>query len=97
MGQTKKTLKNSKKIFVAEAGSLFLWSSFILHGTQPQQCDVPRISLISDIKTRKKNNNNLMNELLKNIQGKLSMSVVRDDIDLNSRDHKQVKFQKILK
>ena len=38
-----------------------------------------------------------MNEFLKNIQGKLSMSVVRDDIDLNSRDHKQVKFQKILK
>ena len=97
-GSNEKNFKKfKKKIFVAEAGSLFLWSSFILHGTQPQQCDVPRISLRYDIKPRNKNNNNLMNEFLKNIQGKLSMSVVRDDIDLNSRDHKQVKFQKILK
>ncbi len=89
--------KFNKRIFTAEAGSLYLWSSFILHGTQPQQCDTPRISLRYDIKPNKKNKNSLINKFLKGIKGKLSMPVVRDDIDLNSPDHKQVKFQKILK
>lgn len=89
--------KFDKRIFVAAAGSLYLWSSFILHGTQPQQCDTPRISLRYDIKPNKKNKNILINKFLKSIKGKLSMPVVRDDIDLNSPDHKQLKFQKILK
>lgn len=89
--------KFNKKIFAAKAGSLFLWSSYILHGTQPQQCDVPRISLRYDIKPNKKNKNTLIKKFLESIQGDLSMNVVRDDIDLNSKDHKQLKFQKILK
>ena len=39
----------------------------------------------------------LLKKFLANIKGNLSMPVVRDDIDFNSKNHKQVKFNKILK
>ena len=86
-------------VLTSEAGSLFLWSSFILHGTQPQKCDTPRISLRYDIKPNSeiKDKNILIKKFLANIKGNLSMPVVRDDIDFNSKNHKQVKFNKILK
>ena len=97
-GSSEKNYKKfQKKVLIAETGSLFLWSSFILHGTQPQKCDTPRISLRYDIKPNKKNKNTLIAKFLNEIQGDLSMPIVRDDIDLNSTDHKQIKFQKILK
>ena len=89
--------KFKKNILTGESGSLFLWSAFILHGTQPQRCDNPRISLRYDIKPNKSNSLSLIDKFLKNIKGNLSMPIVRDDIDLSSPDHKQLKFQKILK
>lgn len=88
-----------KKVLTSEAGSLFLWSSFILHGTQPQKCDIPRISLRYDIKpnSKIKEKNILIKKFLDNIKGNLSMPVVRDDIELNSKNYRQIKFNKILK
>ena len=73
--------------------------SFILHGTQPQKCDIPRISLRYDIKpnSKIKEKNILIKKFLDNIKGNLSMPVVRDDIELNSKNYRQVKFNKILK
>ena len=86
----------SKKVIPAETGSIFLWSHLTLHGTQPQRCDTPRISIKYDIKPNKNNKNTIVHQFLKSVNGKLSMSVVRDDIDLDSPDHKQLKFQKVL-
>jgi len=91
--------KFNKKILTGKTGNVYLWSSFILHGTRPQSSETARISLRYDIKKNSKNNNAnlLINEFLKRIDGNLSLTSVRDDIDLNSSDHKQVKFKKILK
>jgi len=95
-----KKFKKFKKItFTGDRGNVYLWSSLILHGTNPQQSNIPRISLRYDFKPNSKNEkkNISINKFLKKVKGNLSMSVVRDDINLASKRMEQLKFNKILK
>lgn len=41
----KKTIKSNVELLLGKPGSAFFWHPFILHGTQPQDSDYPRISV----------------------------------------------------
>ena len=79
------------------AGDFFIWSSFSLHGTNPSNDKMPRISIRYTIKKNKSSMSHLsdIDKLYKNIQGSFFLKKVRDDI--NEKTFKQKKFKKVLK
>jgi hypothetical protein len=91
--------KYNKHILTGKKGTIYLWSSMTLHGTKPTEGDKQRISLRYTIKKNKENynNNTLIDNILHNVAHKKRLNVMRDDIDLKSKNHNQVKFDKVLK
>lgn len=83
-----------KKKLVGKSGTVYVWSSLTLHGTQPQENkDDFRISLRYIIrKSNKVSKTTEINNLIKNV---LPIKTMRDDVDL--KNFKQLKFSKILK
>ncbi len=83
-----------KRKLIGKRGTVYIWSSLTLHGTQPQKNkDDFRISLRYIIRKSKKTSETTeINNLLKNIS---PIKTMRDDIDL--KNFKQLKFSKILK
>ena len=83
-----------KKKLVGKSGTVYIWSSLTLHGTQPQENkDDFRISLRYIIrKSNKVYRTTEINNLIKNISPIKNM---RDDID--PKNFKQLKFGKILR
>ncbi|MDC3085666.1 2OG-Fe(II) oxygenase family protein, partial [Candidatus Pelagibacter sp.] len=92
----KKYLCKNLKL-IGNPGDFFIWSGFTLHGTEPSNSEIPRISIRYTIK--KKNSSKLkrsaIDNLYKNIKGKIFLKKVRNDI--NEKTFKQKKFKKTLK
>jgi len=91
--------KNYKKhILTGKAGTVYFWSSMTLHGTKPTKSDEFRISLRYTIKKNKNNKKvTIMDKILSKVDSKKGLNIMRDDIDWESKDYKQVKFDKVLK
>ena len=84
------------KTLTGLAGNAYIWTSMTLHGTKPQATnDLSRISLRYTIK-KNGGSTSLINDIIKKLDGPLTMSEVRDDFE-NEENLKQVKFSKILK
>lgn len=83
-----------KKRLIGKSGTVYIWSSLTLHGTQPQENkDDFRISLRYIIKkSNKVCKNTEINNLIKNIS---PIRIMRDDVD--PKNFKQIKFDKILR
>ena len=92
----KKYLCKNLKL-VGNPGDFFIWSSFTLHGTEPSSSKIPRISIRYTIKKKKssKLKRSAIDNLYKNIKGKIFLKKVRNDI--NEKTFKQKKFKKNLK
>ncbi len=86
--------KFKKKKLLGKSGTVYIWSSLTLHGTQPQENkDDFRISLRYIIrKSNKVYRATEINKLIKNIS---PIKTMRDDV--NPKNFKQLKFGKILR
>ena len=91
------TKKFRKNILTGKCGSVYLWSSMTLHGTKPHEADQPRISLRYTIQKDRYQRNTLIDQLIESVANRKASSIMRDDIDLNSKNHQQLKFNKTLK
>ena len=89
--------KFRKNILTGECGSVYLWSSMTLHGTKPHESNLPRISLRYTIQKDPHQANTLVDQLIDPVRNRKAPSLMRDDIDLNSKNHQQLKFNKTLK
>ena len=87
----KKILIKSKiKQLLGNAGTCFVWHPFILHGTQPQKNDKPRVSVrILVEKNRRGKLNCEIDQVNKKIKGKLSLIKVRNHLDKKGKDIKK--------
>ena len=86
--------KFKKKKLIGKKGTVYIWTSLTLHGTQPQENkDEFRISLRYLIKKSEKNKKTTyIDQLTKNLSPIKNM---RDDVNL--KNFNQIKFNKILK
>jgi len=90
--------KFNKQILTGNKGTVYFWSSITLHGTKPTKSDKHRISLRYTIKKNKNYKNKvLIDNILNNMNKVKGLDIMRDDIDLNSKNLTQLKFNKILK
>ena len=90
-----KNIKISSKIkkLLGKSGSTFLWHPFILHGTQPQKYDQPRLSVrILVEKNRRGNLGCELDKINKRILGKKSLIKVRNHLDKKGKDIKKNNF-----
>ena len=91
----KKYLCKNLKL-VGNPGDFFIWSGFTLHGTEPSNSKIPRISIRYTIKKKSsKLRRSVIDNLYKNIKGETFLKKVRNDI--NEKTFKQKKFKKTLK
>ena len=78
---------------LGQSGSTFFWHPFILHGTQPQRYDKPRLSVrILVEKNRRGNLNCEMDKINRKIFGKKSLIKVRNHLDKKGKDIKKNNF-----
>ena len=97
-GEDEKSVRKFRKnILTGECGSVYLWSSMTLHGTKPHGSDLPRISLRYTIQKDHSQSDTIIDKLIDSVKNRKASSSMRDDIDLNSKNHQQLKFNKTLK
>ena len=69
-----------------------------LHGTKPIKSDKHRISLRYTIRKNKKSTKKvLIDSILNNLDNIKGLDIMRDDINVFSKNHTQLKFNKVLK
>ena len=85
-----KKVRSKIKKLLGGAGSTFVWHPFILHGTQPQKYDKPRISVrILVEKNRQSDLKCEIDNVNKKIKGNLSLIKVRNHLDKKGKDVKK--------
>ena len=90
--------KFNKQILTGSKGTVYFWSSMTLHGTKPIKSDKHRISLRYTIRKNKKSTKKvLIDSILNNLDNIKGLDIMRDDINVFSKNHTQLKFNKVLK
>ena len=83
------------KTLLGEKGCVSFWTPLILHGTKPMRSNKPRISLRYLIEKNPKNKGHfLLDEHNKHVEGHLSISIPRIDIN---KEGKFIKTKKVLR
>jgi hypothetical protein len=77
------------KFLLGETGQVYFWSSLTIHGTQPTTITKKRISLRYLIEKGNTNKLSLIDEFNKNVNGPLSLTEMRFDIDTKTGEKKQ--------
>ena len=63
-------------------GSMYIWSAYTLHGTQPESSNSPRISLRYLIKANKNRRSKVfIDDYLDSIDGERFLKIAREDLD----------------
>jgi hypothetical protein len=78
----KKKILSKISILTGNAGDLFIWHPFILHGTKPQNKDRPRVSVrILVEKNRHHNIDCLLDKINSNISGKKKLKITNKEFN----------------
>jgi len=89
-------LISTLEALIGKAGSLYLWHPFILHGTQPHQKDIARISVrILAEKNRQIFIGCDLDKLNKTIKGKMSLKIYNKEFNKDGTNKKKNLINKI--